>query len=386
MWVLQRVSLQCFLVLFCGLYFSIISCQEENDNVGSGNGGVKRKSKRVQESKFKNNMYDQIAQESDHDSGNGNINSNNNNIHLSSVPYTAYGMRIQNNIPNNNNDNNNKARNPRAEPNYMRNYHYSSRDSPPPPPGNWGGDGRQMSSFSLGGLQAAASSAPADYAFGDAEDNSVAAGGHGHQSYGHGHGWGGGHSSGGHGHSHGKDCNSALGLLGVLGLASYLQNVLRQMSTTAAPGRKRRDTSEGFIDIDEQTGPTDDVTPTLLPLLMSLSHARDGKVPFKCAYRPYCIANSFLTKRLGDMGSTVCDQLTAVMESSVENVGLKPKWRRNNAMRELRLAGKTGAKGRDCYKRYPHCSQLDRISQPNSTSSTSPPYFLPFGNLGEFLG
>lgn len=43
---------------------------------------------------------------------------------------------------------------------------------------------------------------------------------------------------------------------------------------------------------------------------MSLSHARDGKVPFKCAYRPYCIANSFLTKRLGDMGSTVCDQLT----------------------------------------------------------------------------
>lgn len=127
MWVLQRVSLQCFLVLFCGLYFSIISCQEENDNVGSGNGGVKRKSKRVQESKFKNNMYDQIAQESDHDSGNGNINSNNNNIHLSSVPYTAYGMRIQNNIPNNNNDNNNKARNPRAEPNYMRNYHYSSR-------------------------------------------------------------------------------------------------------------------------------------------------------------------------------------------------------------------------------------------------------------------
>lgn len=191
MWIHSQFIVLCFLCISTIL-------AEQGNNGETGGTGVKRKNKRiVQDVKFQNNLYDQVAQESDHSSsslnamnnGNGNGNGeyyqNSNNV-PTHVSQSQYGMKLSSL-----NSNNNKARNPRAEPNYLRSYHYSSRgiyfhklgdvkgvilnayefegDSPPQSSGGWNSgnynDGRQMSSFSLGGLQGA-SSAPSDYVFG----------------------------------------------------------------------------------------------------------------------------------------------------------------------------------------------------------------------------
>lgn len=58
------------------------------------------------------------------------------------------------------------------------------------------------------------------------------------------------------------------------------------------------------------------------------------------------------------------------MEASIEggsNLELKPKWRRTKALRDLRLAARSGIKGRNCWKLYPSCPQLERMTQ-NSTN------------------
>ncbi len=64
------------------------------------------------------------------------------------------------------------------------------------------------------------------------------------------------------------------------------------------------------------------------------------------------------------------------MESSIldnnVNLGLKPKWRKTNVLRELKLAARTGVKGKNCWKLYPHCPQLEKIvSQTTNATSTS---------------
>jgi hypothetical protein len=115
-------------------------CQENNSDQHDGGGGSisvtsKRKHKRVPQqhqvqvqevTKIRNNLYDQIAQESfsgDHNQHDGGYyKNNNNNDHDNYVAATPYGMKLS---PSSSSSN--KARNPRAEPNYLRNYHYSSR-------------------------------------------------------------------------------------------------------------------------------------------------------------------------------------------------------------------------------------------------------------------
>ncbi|CAG7821662.1 unnamed protein product [Allacma fusca] len=202
----------------------------------------------------------------------------------------------------------------------------------------------------------------------------AASGGHGHghgggggghgggHGGGYGGGWGhggggGGYGGGGGGHGKKADCNSALGLLGVLGLASYLQSVLRQTTTTmmmmmmppagGGGGRKKRDT-EGTVDHVR-------ITTKVLPMLSAIGHARDGLIPHHCVHEPICKANRILVDELGEgHGSSVASM---VSHAAAKFLNQGNKDTKNS---KFLLAAKTGRSKGDCND-YQHCQPLDSL-------------------------
>ncbi|ODN00879.1 hypothetical protein Ocin01_05788 [Orchesella cincta] len=206
-------------------------------------------------------------------------------------------------------------------------------------------------------------------------------------------GHGGGYSGGGH--SGGKGCNSALGLLGVLGLAAYLQNVLRQMQN-GTTGRRRRDvgfedpfeTELGLDNIRNQLGLLEEyllplnetnkdankinketyskVMRDVFPLLSAVAHARDGLIPVHCTHSSVCLANQVLVRDLGyPAGHNIGIRISSAIAKLLTKI---TKDERAEQIRMISKAGKMGRNGRNCLKVFPTCNRLKKLPSYNIPS------------------
>ncbi|XP_046635323.1 keratin, type II cytoskeletal 2 oral-like isoform X2 [Daphnia pulicaria] len=123
--------------------------------------------------------------------------------------------------------------------------------------------------------------------------------------YGHGGASYGGHGGGGYGHGLNT---SAVSLLGFLYLLNLIQDILNQITTTAASGRKKKSIQDPFREWFSNLGQGGiqtlnyEIVATVLPLLSEFTEHGDNKRPLVCAQRSICLANRRLTSNYGQMG------------------------------------------------------------------------------------
>ncbi|XP_046446464.1 calpain small subunit 1-like isoform X1 [Daphnia pulex] len=133
-------------------------------------------------------------------------------------------------------------------------------------------------------------------------------GNYGGGGYGHGSGGAsyGGHGGGGYGH--GSNGSNAVALLGLLLLINLLRDILNQITTTAASGRKKKSIQDPFREWFSNLGQGGiqtlnyEIVATVLPLLSEFTEHGDNKRPLVCAQRSICLANRRLTSNYGQMG------------------------------------------------------------------------------------
>ncbi|XP_045128552.1 uncharacterized protein LOC123514633 [Portunus trituberculatus] len=177
-------------------------------------------------------------------------------------------------------------------------------------------------------------------------------------------------SASGYGQSHGGgyakevECNSALGVIGLLGLIELLRDIIENMVTMPEERRRRSVGDRGvfrnslvsamFRGGAENHHPLGSLPVLLLPLLHSAVDAADGLLPPACFEKTVCETNRVLASEgtnWGVPGAFLTNSTSSLITSVVAKVFTGDE----DAYTRALQAGQAGRSGVNCEAAYSTC-------------------------------
>ncbi|XP_037784551.1 uncharacterized protein LOC119580473 [Penaeus monodon] len=175
----------------------------------------------------------------------------------------------------------------------------------------------------------------------------------------------------GYGYESSIDCNSALGLIGLLGLIELLRDIIDDITTK----RRRRSAADdgpfGFLlsSLGSAVGGPPrllQAVPTVvLPLVQSLVDVNDGLEEAPCLERAMCEANRALLQE-ASRGNWVDEAAGGLVASLLSQVLSKSfsDYNPETYKQALRAAEAGRKEGADCARLFPGCAELSEGHSP----------------------
>lgn len=171
------------------------------------------------------------------------------------------------------------------------------------------------------------------------------------------------------------DCNSALGLIGLLGLIELLRDMLEKM-TVKEEMRKRRSLSglafgifQTFLGDGRSSSLRQTLPAVLIPLLHNMVDVNDGFEDPACLERSLCEANRVLHQEESNY-SFVEGTASGIVASLLSQVAAKSFTDYNPKRYLVALkAAEAGRNGADCGAAFPKCSYLRPHHMPLSNTN-----------------